>query len=209
MRRPLLLLTPFLLTSCISYSVGTTARPAPPGAFEQASSVYFIPNGIETTDSDGDADDGLAYASADWQGRWGLSDRSDLSLRIPAGSGVIVTYKRLLNGANDPDRTAISAIVGTGIVNFGNHAFGEVGLIASGPERGHVPYGGVRMMHVVPISSGAVHDTPTAGIFGGVKLRMNERFSMSPELGVYHDKSALGLRKSDVIVVPSITFQWK
>src|SRR5687768_6983231 len=119
MRRLLVLLTPFLLTSCISYSVGTTARPAPPGTFQQGSSVYFIPNGIESMDDDADdeVEVGLSYASADWQGRWGLSDRSDLSLRIPAGSGVIVTYKRLLNGANDPDRTAISVLAGTGIVN--------------------------------------------------------------------------------------------
>src|SRR5947207_3102642 len=124
MRRLLILLLPFVVTGCISYSVGTTARPVPRGEFQQASSFYFIPNGIESTKSNGDVDESLAYASADWQGRWGLSDRSELSLRVPAASGVIVTYKRLLNGPNDPGRIAISAIAGGGIVNFGNHAFG-------------------------------------------------------------------------------------
>ncbi len=64
-------------------------------------------------------------------------------------------------------------------------------------------------MHVIPISSGAVRDTPTAGVFGGLKLRISERLSMSPELGVYRDdKSALELRDTNVIVVPSVTFHW-
>ena len=205
----LLLLSPLFLTSCISYSVGTTARPVAPGEFQQASSVYMIPDGIETAGSDGELDGGVAYASADWQGRWGLSEKSDLSLRVPAGSGVIATYKRLINGPNDLTRPAVSAIIGGGIVNFGNHAFGELGLIASGAEDGAVPFGGIRMMHVLPISKGFVSDTPTAGVFAGMKLRVSESFSISPEVGVYHDKSALGLRERNVIVVPSVTLHWR
>ena len=63
-------------------------------------------------------------------------------------------------------------------------------------------------MHVLPISSGAVSDTPTVGVFGGMRLRIGTSFSLSPELGVYHDQSALGLRDSDVILVPSITLHW-
>src|SRR5712692_6320505 len=123
---------PLLLTGCISYSVGTTARPVPQGEFRANLSVYFVPNGIENARND-TRSKSLAYASADFEGRWGLSDVSDLGLRVPAGSGAIVNYKRLISGVNDPKRTAVAVLVGTGIVNFGNHAYFEAGLIASGP----------------------------------------------------------------------------
>ena len=196
-----------LLTGCISYAVGTTARPVPKGQFQPNLAVYFVPNGIENARND-TRSDSLAYASADFEGRWGLSDVSDLGLRVPAGSGAIINYKRLINGVNDPERAAVAVMVGTGIVNFGNHAYFEAGLIASGREDKHVPYGGIRVMHVLPLSSGAVRDTPTAGFFGGVRMRVSTRFSLSPELGVYHDKSALGLRKRDIILIPSVTFHW-
>lgn len=203
-----LLTLPALLTSCISYTVGTTARPVPQDKFQQNHSVYFIPNGIESVNEDDSVDASVAYGSADWEGRWGLSDRSDLALRVPAASGAILTYKHMLNRVNDPERMAISTIVGTGIVNFGNHAFFEAGLIASGREDKHVPYGGVRAMHVLPLNSTAVSDTPTVGFFGGVRMRMNSQFSLSPELGVYYDESALELRKRNIIFIPSITFHW-
>jgi hypothetical protein len=208
MKRLLLLLSLLFLTSCISYSVGTTARPVAPGKFQQASSIYVIPDGVETSGSDGEPNGGVAYASADWQGRWGLSEKSDLSLRVPAGSGVIATYKRLINGPNDPGRPAVSAIIGGGVVNFGNHAFAEFGLIASGAEDTAVPYGGIRTMHVVPFSNRFVRDKPTIGGFAGMKLRVSDSFSISPEVGVYHDDSALGLRERDMIVVPSVTLHW-
>src|SRR5688500_16524850 len=93
-----LLLAPLFLTSCIAYSVGTTARPAPKGDFQPSMSAYFVPNGIGDFDEN---DDSLAYASADFEGRWGLSDKSDLGLRVPPG-GIIINYKRMLNAVNDP-----------------------------------------------------------------------------------------------------------
>ena len=63
-------------------------------------------------------------------------------------------------------------------------------------------------MHVLPISSGAVSDSPTVGVFGGMRFRINERFSLSPELGVYRDESALMMRERNIILVPSITMHW-
>lgn len=212
MRKPLrlipLITAPLLLTGCIAYSVGTTARPVPNDEFQQNVSAYFIPNGIENVNGEGEVDESLAYASADWEGRWGLSDKSDFGLRVPAGSGVIVNYKRMLNAVNDPNRPALAAIGGAGIVNFGNHAYFEGGLIASGREDQRVPYGGVRVMHVLPLNSTAVTDKPTVGIFGGLRVRVSSTFSLSPELGVYYDESALELRKRNVIFIPSITFHW-
>lgn len=196
-----------LLPSCISYSVGTTARPVPKGEFQPNLGVYFVPNGIEERGQDGVENTAVAYASADFEGRWGLDEKSDLALRVPVG-GVIVSYKRLINGPNDPQRPAVSTIVGGGIVNFGNHAFVEAGLIASGREDGSVPYGGIRAMQVLPLSSGAVSDTPSAGFFGGMRLRVGTSFSLSPELGVYYDESALEIRERNFVVIPSVTFHW-
>lgn len=202
----LLVVTPFLFTGCIAYAVGTTARPVPKGEFHPNLSVYFVPNGIEDT-SDSGSDESLAYGSADFEGRWGLSDRSDLGLRVPPG-GAIINYKRMLNGVNDPERSAVAVMGGAGIVNWGNHAYFDVGIISSGREDASVPYGGIRVMHVFPLSSGAVSDTPTAGVFGGVRYRVGGSFSLSPELGVYYDKSALEIRKRNVVVIPSISFHW-
>ncbi|HYO74951.1 MAG TPA: hypothetical protein VE010_00695 [Thermoanaerobaculia bacterium] len=208
-RRLLMLAVPLLLTtSCISYAVGTTARPAPKGDFQPNLMVYTVPGGIEEVGAEDDVDDAsLAYASADFEGRWGLTDRSDLALRVPAASGAILTYKRMF-GPNDPARPAFAGIVGGGIVNFGNHAYVEAGLIGSGIEDGGVPYGGIRTMHVMPIASGAVEDSPTVGIFGGYRMRINESLSLSPELGIYYDEPALQLRERNIIFIPSISFHW-
>jgi hypothetical protein len=196
-----------LFSACIPYAVGKTARPVPKGEFRPSLSAYFVPNGIENI-NETDGDTSLAYASADFEGRWGLSDTSDLGLRVPSASGVVIDYKRLLSGTNDPARPAVAFIVAGGIVNLANHAYAEAGIIASGREDTAIPYGGLRVMHVEPISAGAVSDSPTAGVFGGLRLRVGTNFSLSPELGVYYDESALGLRERNIIFIPSISFHW-
>ena len=90
-------------------------------------------------------------------------------------------------------------------MNWGEHAETEVTLLASGRENGVLtPYGGLRVMHVLPMSRNAVHDTPTAGGFIGMKLRFGD-MDVSPELGVYHDQSALGVRSTSYIIVPGVS----
>jgi hypothetical protein len=49
-----------------------------------------------------------------------------------------------------------------------------------------------------------VSDQPTVGVFGGLQIG-NGWFSVRPELGVFYDHSALGLRKSDLLIVPAFT----
>jgi hypothetical protein len=195
----------FLLTGCIPYAVGTTARTVPPGESQHNLLAYAIPGGIENTTDTGTVS--ATYAFADYEWRRGLTETSDLGLRVTGASGVVVTWKNRLP-ALETGQIAVAGIVGGGIVNLGNHLYGEAGLIASGAEDGRVPYGGIRVNHVLPIASGAVRDTPTAGIFGGYRMRMNERFSISPELGIYHDRPALGLRQRSIIFVPSVSFHW-
>jgi hypothetical protein len=68
-----------------------------------------------------------------------------------------------------------------------------------------VPYGGFRAIQVVPMSSTSVKDTPTVGAFAGIKAGGRNR-GLSAELGVFYDRSALGLRSNNFIVVPSFAF---
>ena len=89
--------------------------------------------------------------------------------------------------------------------NGGEHFLMQGTLIASGnPYATVTPYGGVRAMHVVPITQGAVRDKPTIGAFGGLQIG-DAAFTIRPELGVYYDHSALGLRRGDLMFVPAFT----
>ena len=191
-----------LLGACIPYSVGSTAEPVAPGQVVSSGSLYFVPAAVELrVDSTRRS---TSYMAADAEVRYGLDDRSDIGLRIPGTSGLVGTYQRRLSGSA---RTrAVTAVrVGAGLVNLGNHALIEATFLASGRERAVVtPYGGVRAMHVLPLNSLAVSDEPTIGLFAGARIGTRER-GFSPEIGVFHDPPALGLRSSRLIVVPSIT----
>ncbi len=137
----------------------------------------------------------------DLEQRFGLDDRSDFGIRSQTMSGVIGTYKRRLTAVIDGG-TAI--MLGGGFVNGAQHAHGEVTLITSGREGGQVtPYGGIRALQVVPLSSVAVSDSPTIGGFGGIRLGQRDA-GVSLELGVFYDRSALKLRRGDVVIVPAI-----
>jgi hypothetical protein len=59
-------------------------------------------------------------------------------------------------------------------------------------------------MQVIPMSRNAVHDSPTAGGYIGMRLCFGD-VDVSPELGVYYDRSALGVRSTNYIVVPGIS----
>jgi hypothetical protein len=49
-----------------------------------------------------------------------------------------------------------------------------------------------------------VHDDPTLGGFIGLRIG-DDSLGVSPELGVFYDRSALGLRERNVIYVPALT----
>jgi hypothetical protein len=189
-----------LLSGCIPFVVGSTARPVAPGEMMRSMSFYSVPNSVE------DLDSARSYprAGMDSEIRYGLDDRSDLGLRIPSYSGAIINYKRRLNGATADPGVAVAVLGGAGLVNLGAHAHFELSLLASGEENQFTPYGGIRAMQVVPITQGAVKDQPTLGGFFGVRIGAHN-FAFSPEIGVFHDHSALGIRKGSIIVVPSIT----
>lgn len=203
-RRLPVLALPALLggTACLPYTVGSTAQTVPTGKTTTAMSYYFIPNAVR---AEGDTI-AVPMAGIDREWRHGMSERSDFGVRLTAGSGAVVNYKRRIRDV-DAGGPAVAYMVGAGIVNWGEHAHFEATLVASGDERASVtPFGGVRAMQVAPISLGAPTDSPTLGVFGGVQLG-DGGLTIRPELGVFYDRSTLGLRSSSFIVVPAITIQ--
>ena len=188
-------------TACLPYTVGSTAQPVAPGEVQRSGTVYIIPNAIELF---GDSI-ATSLRGADAEVRWGLTESTDLGLRVPSFSGAVVTAKHRMWGRAEPEAPALAVMGGAGLVNWAEHAHFELSMIASGAiSRSITPYGGLRVMQVAPLSSSAVHDSPTAGGFFGVRFG-DGRLGISPEIGVYRDRSALGLRKTRVIYVPAIT----
>lgn len=194
------ILCPLVLAGCIPYTVGSTAQPLRPGETQVAASWYFIPNGIELFDST------HTLSGIDVEVRRGLNNGvADVGIRVPSASGIMLSYKRRLGSRGDLNRPAVAVQVGAGFVNLGEHFAGELGFIASGRERNSAtPYGGVRLVHVVPLSQSGRRDSPTAGGFFGVRLGSRD-FGASPEIGIYYDRPIFGLRSAHFIVVPAIT----
>ena len=202
------LLSSVELTACIPYTVGTTAAPVPKGEKTTMMSTFVLPSIADTT-----LGKPSSQLMVDMESRWGLDDRSDIGARI-TGLGFVVNYKRLLSGPSSIYDVAV--MPGVGIVNYGNHAYVEGTLMASKrvkvePKKSEsgwtnqvLPYFGLRVMQVAPIDENAVHDKPTAGGFAGIRFGSRD-FGVSPEVGVFYDPSALGLRRNDVIVIPSIS----
>ncbi len=196
-----------LLSGCIPYAVGTTARPAPEDEAITSGLFYTIPNGLDpfAEDEERSGDETAAFSGLDGEVRYGIDERSDFGVRIPGASGVVVNYKRLLTPSTERNAPAVAAMAGGGFVNAGQHLHLEGTLIASSrADAALTPYGGLRAMQVIPLSASAPSDSPTLGGFLGVRIG-NERLGISPEVGVYYDRSALDLRRSDVIAVLAIS----
>ena len=194
-----------LIAGCVPYVVGSTARTEPAGEHTRTTSFFVIPNGVD------DKGDSIAATvpGLDSEVRYGIDERSDWGVRVPSWSGVVLSYKRRLGevprGVGSDTGVAASIMVGAGAINWGQHAHLELSLIASGREdRKAVPYAGLRLMQVLPLSSAAPNDRPTAGGFLGWRIGGRDA-GVAPEVGIFYDHSTLGLRRSDVIVVPSIT----
>lgn len=193
-------------TGCIPYAVGSTARTVPAGDHTRTTTAFVIPNGIENkTDSVAATIPGL-----DSEVRFGIDDRSDWGVRVPSWSGVVVNYKHRLDAVPTTPAAdtgvAVSIMTGGGLVNWGQHAHLELSLLASGREdRKAIPYGGLRVMQVIPLNSSAPSDRPTAGGFLGWRIGSRDH-GVAPEVGVFYDHSALHIRRGDLVVVPSITF---
>lgn len=186
-------------TACVPHTVATTAQPVPVGENAPVLIWYSIPNGIEVHRDTGH----IAWLGIDVEARRGVTDRADIGIRIPSGTGLVVTYKYRLSKNPDHAAAAIAVMGGGGLVNLGNHAHFETTLIASGRQKLLTPYGGLRVGQVLPLSRDAVSDSPTAGGFCGLRIG-KEQLGVSVEVGVFYDRSALAVRSANVIVVPAL-----
>lgn len=190
---------------CIPYAVGSTAQPLPPGEGRTAMTLYRIPRGLDVAGSDSTDRDNQPFAGMDLEMRRGIAEGIDVGLRVPSYSGVVATVKRRVAGGAGPEAGAVSIMPGLGLVNWLSHGMVELTVMGSAPRRhGITPYAGARLVQVVPLEPDAARDTPTAGGYVGVRLGGDEG-GIVAELGVYHDESALGVRRGSTILVPSIT----
>ncbi len=186
--------------ACIPYTVGSSARTVPQGAVETTSMIFVVPNAFESA---ADSASGRPLPGIDGEARWGIDDRSDIGARLTSASGIVVNYKRRIDSEIDDTRRAFAFMLGAGFVNAGQHALGEATFLASAGERNITPYGGLRIMHTLPMSSGAASDSPTVGGFAGARFGSSYR-GVSIEMGVYYDESALRVRRRNVVFVPAI-----
>jgi hypothetical protein len=200
-----------LSAACIPYTVGTTAQPVRPGESVQSVAMTVMPE-VGSLDSTR----GHSFLSSDAETRRGIDSLSDFGIRLVSMSGIVANYKRLVSRTDSPLLVALSG--GGGFVNLGEHALFEATVLVSANERFPggpgstelprttntvIPYAGLRLMQVAPLSSAAVHDEPTAGILAGVRFG-RQSFGLSLEVGVFHDPSALEVRQNDWVVVPAL-----
>jgi hypothetical protein len=203
-----------IFTACISYTVGQGAETAPKSEQISSSSVNLVPGTVNDRYSGSSA--GVSTGrrpstrrpSLDSELRIGIDDRNDVGVRLATYSGFMVTWKHQMGRADSsatPENRARTAfMLGTGILNLGEHAGLEGTLIASSKwNAAGQYYGAVRAIQVLPITSSARSDDPVVGAAFGFLFGDRER-SIGPEIGVYYDRSVLGLNTNRILVIPSL-----
>ncbi len=190
-----------LLTGCISYTVGQGAETAPVGERVSSTSLNVVPGTLDDSAP-------TRRPSVDNEVRFGIDDRTDIGFRIATWSGFMATWKRQLTradtSARPENRARTSIMLGGGILNMGEHAGFEATLISSGKwtKTGQL-YGALRATQVLPITRTAREDDPVIGASVGY-LFGDRSYSIGPELGVFYDRSVLGLNSSRILVIPSV-----
>jgi len=77
-----------LLSGCYAYTVASTAQTLPKGDRSIGGMAYIIPNV-----NSGFSERRTLFPMIDFEGRWGLGDRSDIGVRWASFGSVIVNYK--------------------------------------------------------------------------------------------------------------------
>jgi len=190
-----------LLTGCISYTVGQGAETAPIGERIFSSSASVVPGTLDDSTP-------TRRPAVDTDVRYGINARTDIGLRIATWSGFMVTVKQQLTRADSSampeNRARTSIMFGGGVLNMGEHAGLEATLISSGKwSKSGQLYGAIRAVQVFPITGTARSDDPVIGASVGYLFGSRE-YSIGPELGLYYDRSVLGLNTSRILVIPSV-----
>ena len=191
--------------ACVPYAVGSTAQPLPAGESRASMTAWRIPRGLDVAGDSSTDSDNTPFVGIDAEWRHGLGDGTDFGIRVPSTSGVVFNYKKRIAGGDALGAPALSVMPGAGVVNWLSHGHLEMTVMGSARRwNGVTPYAGARVMQVIPLEPDAVQDTPTAGGYAGFRVG-GDAGGVYFEMGVYHDRSALGMRKGSVIMVPSIT----
>ncbi|MDZ7631418.1 MAG: hypothetical protein U5K74_08740 [Gemmatimonadaceae bacterium] len=140
--------------------------------------------------------------------RFGVDDRTDIGFRIATYSGFMVTWKRQLTRADTSkfteNRARTALMLGGGLVNAGEHAALEATLISSSRwSAAGQWYAAARAIQVFPITNSAREDDPVVGLAIG-HLFGDPQSSIGPEIGIYYDRSTLGLNTNRILVIPSL-----
>lgn len=196
-------LVPILFSGCISYTVGQGAETTARGERSFSSSLNLVPGTLSTLDSSAST----RRPSVDTDIRFGVDDRTDIGFRIATYSGFMLTWKRQLTQRDSSkfteNRARTAIMLGGGLLNVGEHAAFEATLISSSKwSAAGQWYGAVRAIQVFPITNSARSDDPVVGISVG-HLFGDQNKSMGPEIGVYYDRSTLGLNTNRILVIPS------
>ena len=193
-----------LCTGCISYTVGMGAETTAPGETSSSTSLNVVPGTLK--ESGGTTP--TRRPSVDTEIRYGLNPRTDIGFRLATYSGVIATWKRQITRPDSSrmieNRPRTSIMLGGGLINGGEHAAWEATLISSGAwSTAGQFYGAARATQAVAVTGTARRDDPVFGLAIGYLLGTRES-SIGPELGVYYDRSALGVNTNRILVIPSI-----
>ena len=195
-----------LTGACLPYSVGSTAQTVRPGDKATTNSYWIMPNGIALNEKDS-TKASTALFGFDRETRWGIDSASDFGLRVPSASGLVASYKQRVSGYAHPDSAAVSWQLGGGVVNFAQHMELEASLLTSSAKRGNIAwYGGARIVHTIPMSSGLKQDQPSIGALIGARIGLANDDIM-PEIAIYHDPSVTRIRSSNFIIVPSLSIK--
>jgi hypothetical protein len=190
---------------CLPYTVGSTAHTLPIGERSGTANIGITLGGSREFDSTFRVPS--AQIITDQEVRLGIADNMDVGLRVTSASGFVLNFKRRHSYDSHPDSAGFATMLGAGFVNMADHALVEGTLIWSGRRRGEfLSYGGLRGMQVIPITAHAVNDTPTLGGFFGLRIGDFDAH-IAPEIAVYWDKSALGNRSNELLVVPAVTLK--
>ena len=194
-----------LAIGCMPYATGHTAATSPRGQLDFTAMSYGVTPGIKIFDNEEE----IPEFGLDIEGRFGLTDRSDIGFRSVGFTGLTMTYKYQLQNRRPAVSRITSVEFGGGFLHTGDHGVLQATLITSTREGLSVaPYGGIRVIGTAPLSKSRrdslLSQQVTAGLFTGVRLREGH-FGMTPELAVFYSRNP-NIRNGNFIFVPSISF---
>lgn len=182
-------------SGCLPYVVASTAKPTPVGELEAVAPTYLIPDAFRIDDARRTPAIGF-----DFEGRFGVSRRSDVGIRVPTLSGVVASYKHLLTHPDAASGVAVMPSLGY-VMGYG---YGDLTTIASGPVGRVEWYGGLRIMGTTPLRDSLTAHGAILGGFIGLKVP-STRAIVLPEIGVFRGPPGLASKQSRLNVVVSVS----